>query len=92
MFHLRHGVLDAVRKTFVVLVSEDAWRILKLGSEAVELDVIPDDPPCFRHAEIVELFFRLSAWVDSPKVGAEFGNEGWPDVKPFRLVVIQGRF
>ena len=92
VFHLRHGVLDAVGKTFVVLVSEDAWRILKLGSEAVELDVIPDDPPCFRHAEIVELFFRLSAWVDSSEVGAEFGNEGRPGIKPFRLFVVQGGF
>ena len=75
-------VLDLVQKSMIVIVAEGGLIPMELHGEAIELNVVLGNTVQVHHAEMVDLHFHISGWVERSKVGLEFPKEQVPVFKP----------
>ena len=61
---LAHDVLDALRKSGIILVTEHGFVPTSADSEAVEFDVILDNVLVVLHFEIIDSVFGISSGVN----------------------------
>ena len=85
---LGHHVFDPVQKFFIVAMAENGGGIAKVGSEAVELDIVADDAGIVLHLEIVQFFLYVTIWINCSEVIAEFLKECSSVVSPFWFLFV----
>ena len=73
-----YDVLDVLRKTRIILVTEHGVVPACLNSKTVKLDIIFEDTVVFRHFQIINLIFGISGWVNQSKIGLE----SWDKFRP----------
>ena len=75
-----HDVLDVLRKTGIILVTEHGVVTACLNSKLVEFDIIFEDTVVFGHFQIINLISGISSWVNrsKSKIGLESPDKFGP--------------
>ena len=72
---MAHDVLDALRKSGIIPVTEHGFVPTSADSEAVEFNVILDNVLVVLHFEVIDSVFGISSGVNGAKLGTEYTCE-----------------
>ena len=68
---LTEDILEMIRETFVVVMTESKVAPVDASEKVVELHVVLENPLVFSHTKVVKIFFSIASRVYGPKVSRQ---------------------